>query len=205
MSDLVPCARCHRHIAADRATCPFCSVTIERPAISRLVARSARLSRVAMLAGVTACYTGTPSPSPPVRGDQAPPVAPTPPPDDTSAKPPVTGSGVIEGRLYDRDAQRGIAGILVMARRISDRDSHSTRTDATGSFSFANLPAGQYRVTVDHSGTSRPGMMDRVVDVVEGGVARTVFEVPVVERDPRRERSDPRMPYGAPPMRRRIT
>jgi hypothetical protein len=99
------------------------------------------------------------------------------PPRDTSARPaPVTGTGVIRGRVIGADT-----GLPLRRARVTLRPQHGrgeskmSVTDADGSFSFGDLPAGRYDIngskpryvdtTLGSRGPNRPG---RPVDLADG-------------------------------------
>jgi hypothetical protein len=219
MGELAPCPRCRRHIAVETVACPFCRGATQRSGVGKLLEHGARLSRAAVFGGAAACYTTTapapvpppppPPPNDPGPQDTAPPVEPPPPVDSQpqdagfSKPPPGTSSGALEGRLFNRNTQRGIAGVPVTASPESGGAQITTKTDANGNFAFANLPIGMYLVMLEFYEHPRKGPLQSRVNVSAGSVARTEFNVtPYV---PPSNPSNIPMPYGAPPARRRVT
>lgn len=114
---------------------------------------------------------GMPGPGP------SPGPGPGAPPRDPSARPaPVTGTGVIRGRVLGADTGLPLRRARVMLGEQRGRlEGRMTLTDADGVFSFVDLPAGRYDVRgskaryVDTSlgsrGPNRPG---RPVDLADG-------------------------------------
>src|SRR5688500_11520192 len=84
--ELLPCARCRRHIDSRASECPFCTAPSTR-VVRSLMQAGGRLSRAAIFAGTAACWTS----SQPVQ--EGPPAPPPPPPADAQEPPPPTGSG----------------------------------------------------------------------------------------------------------------
>lgn len=113
-------------------------------------------------------------PGPPATGPNPRPAAP---PRDSSARPaPVTGTGVIRGRVLGADTGLPLRRARVMLRpQAGSGEGRMTLTDADGTFAFTGLPAGRYDVHgskpryVDMSlgarGPNRPG---RPVDLADG-------------------------------------
>jgi protocatechuate 3,4-dioxygenase beta subunit len=63
--------------------------------------------------------------------------------------PPRTGTGVIRGRITERDTDLPVARMNVRLFRAGWTRSYDTRTDEQGRFAFTRLPAGQYRVSAE--------------------------------------------------------
>jgi carboxypeptidase family protein len=207
--DLIPCARCRRHVRADEPRCPFCALSRTPAAVSRptLVGR---LGRAAVFAGVAGCAP-TPPPQhvePPHDMHETPP--PPPPPDDTRppddghfAQPP-QGAAAIEGYITNA-AHQPMANVRVT---LSWPNTQATNmlTDAQGHYRF-DVTAGRYRISVEVEGDGNPRHgppppVIRDVEVAAGATQRADFQVnpppPYVDRGPCCK------PYGAPPARRRV-
>jgi len=71
------------------------------------------------------------------------------PPRDTR---PVTGSSVIRGRVIDASTGMPLRKAVVNIFSAEIRESRSTSTDADGRYQFADLPAGQFNISVNRAG-----------------------------------------------------
>ena len=72
MNDLIACSTCHRHVAIDESTCPFCGVGLGRREPRPPV--HGRLSRAAFFASATLATAACSSRSKPEAGGSAQPV-----------------------------------------------------------------------------------------------------------------------------------
>lgn len=166
-----------------------------------MLAVGGRLSRAAVFS-LAACSGGAQQtqvvqpPPPPPPSDAALPADTTqfatPPPDDQPATAEV---GVIEGAVvFGRSPGVGLR--VTLHGTGIDRN---TQTGPDGSFTFTDVPVGQYKVTLlpQHPSGSQ---QVRNVTVVAGMPVRVQYTIasPVPDRGPCCK------PYGAPPARRRI-
>lgn len=133
---LQPCERCHRHVSAAEASCPFCGQPITRtPSNVRRVV--AQLSRAAIFAGASACWTSA---------------APATTTSGGSATENRTGLGSIGGRVYQDNVP--VAGIPVFLEG-ADGSVRETISGPDGTYNFADVPAGQYHATTRTAPTAR--------------------------------------------------
>ena len=86
----------------------------------------------------------------PVRDPRQPPAAQMPPRDRAPA--PVTGTGVLSGRVVDAVTGRGVARARLRIQGGSRAPQSSTLSDDSGAFAFEKLPPGMYSVSADRSG-----------------------------------------------------
>lgn len=139
---------------------------------------------------------------PPVQSPlmEAPPVEPpTSPPDAAPIDSPVTstGTGSVQG-VVTNDSGARMPGIHVELVRTGAR--LATITDAAGRYVFQDVPAGNARIEVRVSDNPRQGPLIQEVTVVASTVA--ISNVTVIS--PRPNRTNVKMPYGAPPARQRL-
>lgn len=184
-----PCASCRRHVAAHERECPFCGA-----APAAVVARSAplagRLSRAAVFAGLTACWSGNDAVQ-----RQTP---PRPPPIDAPVAE-VTAwdtSAVLSGVVTEAGTRIPVANVTVELRDANGRVA-ATNTDDRGAYEFVSLAPGDYQLVLKYSGADAVGSTQQPVSVREIP-GRTDIALPMLRRAPIAK------PYGAPPARRRI-
>ena len=180
---LTSCGHCRRHVWTGEATCPFCGAAVASTLPRSFL--SGRFSRAAVFAGLASCS----GPSTPVNQPER-----TSQHDDRYDKTPAAGTGTVRGRVRDD------AGHPVASFKLSLGDDLAS-TDADGYFTFENVAPGEhflsYRVSRNprHSSASRPTL------VKAGAVSRVDIQLPPPALA---TPGSPKMPYGAPPARRRI-
>jgi hypothetical protein len=92
--------------------------------------------------------------------------AQTPPQRATTATPAPTGTGVIAGVLTAADKGTPVRKASVRLTRVAPGVSREVASDEEGRFVFADLPAGDYRLTA-----TRPGFLDTVYGARQPGSA----------------------------------
>jgi TonB-dependent receptor len=98
----------------------------------------------------------------------------------TLAAPGLAQAGTLDGRLIDRAGRQGLAG----ATALLQGTSRATQTREDGSFAFADLPQGRYRVVV-HSSQYQDAIGQ--VNVPDAGTARIDLEAVAITRRTRQE------------------
>jgi hypothetical protein len=194
------CSQCRRHFAAEPA-CPFCGTPAAQPTPRPLL--GGRFSRAAAFAGaaLAGCYTSnTPPQSPP----------PSPPNDQQQEQhvekfanppPPVTSGSSIQGVLTDSASSQPLANWPVSVTSVDQPPTMQPRTaqtDVNGHYAFVDLPPGNYVVQFGYNNHPRRPAPTRNVLVKEHEV-QTVDEQVYIPPP-----SNVPMPYGAPPVRRRV-
>lgn len=176
---LLPCPRCRRHVLVDDHACPFCG--------------TARWSRAAILAGalaLPACGGSTKPAAPPALVSNT--VEESPPPPGATA----TITGIVTNTRTNGPL---VSGYVILVG--PDGMQHRALTDETGRYELTGLAAGEYRLSSPPDGGRR-----RPEDEYAAGDRITVRPGETVEHDLATWKMDPRakMPYGAPPARRRV-
>jgi len=159
------------------------------------------MSRAAVFAGLSACWTSTkgpadppPPPPPPqtVPADAAVAQADEPPTPDAAANAPILG-----GVILDKFAKTPLASATVELHDAKGKVA-SVNADGSGRYAFADLVAGDYQLVVRYNTNYGVGSAQVPVSVRDRPQQVDV-PVPVTRRAPIPK------PYGAPPARRRIT
>lgn len=200
------CRECRRHFGTEPA-CPFCGTLVERRAAR--IGAPARMSRAAIFAALSGCYTsspppqGPPPPPPPPHEDQGPQQFATPPdtrpPDETA--PVASARGRIEGVVTASDGSGPMQQLHVQLSsteqppRIAQR---ATTTDASGHYAFDQLPPGQYLLEVGYRNHPRRPPPQRRITLAQDATQKVDVSYYIAPH------SNVPMPYGAPPARRRI-
>jgi hypothetical protein len=195
VSELRPCPACRRH-CRDDAACPFCGASLA-PAQARTAIASSRLSRAAIFAGAAfvapACSPSSHPASPPS----------TP---SNSASESRTATGRLSGTVTNTRTRLPAEGELIWIRAAPTEHppthpfERSTTTAADGTYTFDDLPPGEYVVVFPSMRRRNDDDNDRGTRVTIKRGEAAVLDRSIVVYDP----SDAKMPYGAPPVRRRI-
>lgn len=194
---LHPCTRCLRHVRVDATACPFCGEAIRRvaPAPSRRIAGP--MSRAAVFAGLTACWSGSSTPAqPPTPGSAAPADAqPADASDPDIVQSPGT-AGVLEGVVRDKWTNNPLPNVTVQLR---DQNGlvGAVNTNERGAYRFDRVAPGDYQLVVQFHTTDSGGSAQHPVTIFPTG-SRVDVTLPTYQRAPTPK------PYGAPPARRRI-
>jgi hypothetical protein len=185
MRRLVTCARCARHIDAGAEVCPFCATPNAAPSRPSRVVGS--LTRAAVFAGVTACWTGhSSSPDPVLPNAQG---------SDTAT------ASVVRGTLTRSDGAPAAGIAVTLAKLDGSSPVQSTRSDASGTYRFENVPPGRYQIVVDWRPRKKSGPPSQIIDVESRAPAVADFQL---QTPPPFDPSQIPAPYGAPPARRRV-
>jgi hypothetical protein len=184
VSVLRPCPACRRH-CRDDAACPFCGAALPTVTSRPAPASTGRLSRAAIFAGAALVA--------PACGPSTHPASTT----SNSAPDTRAGTGRLTGTLTNARTRLPAPDEGIGIRRGSFE--RTTTTAADGTYSFDDLPVGEYEIVF-------PGLHRRdddddrrtQVTIKRGEV--TVVDRAIVPYDP----NAAKMPYGAPPVRRRI-
>lgn len=185
---LEPCAHCRRHVAAHERECPFCGA-----AHTAVVVRGAplvgRLSRAAVFAGLTACWSGN---------DATQRQTPPPPPSDAAVAEvtPADSSASLSGVVTEAGTQIPVANVTVELRD-ADGQVAATNTDDRGAYELTSVAPGDYQLVLKYSTYDAVGSTQQAVSVREVP-GRVDIALPISHRAPVAK------PYGAPPARRRI-
>lgn len=180
---LHPCVQCRRHVADSDAACPFCDAARARPARPRARPLVGRISRAAVFAGLTACWTSSK------------PTAAEPAPGDPQVVDKVTPGepGMLSGVITDGN------GAPLPSATVELHDANgkvaAVNTNERGAYHF-NVPTGDYQLVLEYAGDDRGGTAQKPVTVR----ATTQLDVAL----PLWVRAPTPMPYGAPPARRRV-
>jgi hypothetical protein len=178
---LRPCPGCQRHIYADASSCTFCGVAVAAPVVREPSARVGRLSRALVFAGAIAA---APACGPAVRYE---------------ALPAAAANGAVKGHVVRHDGRPVAAYVTLYGQALRSvtggSDSMSVSAAGDGSFSFANVPPGHYRISVSGLGDSPE------LDVRAGSAAVIDLELDKPKPVDTRHMAKP---YGAPPARRRV-
>jgi hypothetical protein len=187
-----PCTTCQRHVVVGAQSCPFCNAKLDAPPVLVVRATGGRLSRAAIFAGVTlgGCWTST-TPSTP---------ATTPVEEQRSDQQHAASTGSIRG-VVRIEAGGNRAPHVEVTLRLADGSKRTTKSDERGEYHFDDVPAGRHLVSVkalDKAKGSANGTLDFDAMVVGGPAQINVF------LDLRPIPAPVKMPYGAPPVRRRV-
>jgi hypothetical protein len=100
---------------------------------------------------INKCPAPAPTPPPPVQPPVQPPVEPPPPPAPPPVEPPacavassLSGPLSIVGRVQDQATGSGLANWCITITEVSGLGSATAVTDASGNYSFAGVPDGEY-------------------------------------------------------------
>lgn len=195
---LQPCTRCHRHVRVDATACPFCAAPIHAAPRAPVRRVAGPLSRAAVFAGLTACWSSSSSTptQPPTPGSASPPDAQTAdaPSSDIVTRPGT--AGVLEGVVRDKNTNIPIESATVQLR---DQNGLvvATNTDERGAYRFEGVAPGDYQLVVQFHTTQSGGSAQYPVTVFPTG-SRVDVALPTYRAAPLPK------PYGAPPARRRI-
>lgn len=187
---LTPCPECRRHVAADDLRCPFCEVGDAGGVPRAIKMISGRWSRAAVFAGsalvAPACGPATTAPTE---------VKSPPLPEERAA---VTGSGRISGKVTGDRTGAPITGAIHFFDAANK--PYTATPDGNGDY-VLEVPPGTYTTHVPSRSHRRgPPMPPTVITtLVKAGETATV-NLTFPEYDPNRAK----MPYGAPPARRRV-
>ncbi|HEU0032026.1 MAG TPA: carboxypeptidase regulatory-like domain-containing protein [Kofleriaceae bacterium] len=210
MTELRACPSCHRHVAITERACPFCAASLA-PVAPRAMPRQ-RLNRLAVFTSATlassACWTSSTTvpqqtPPPPPNGSDEVHEVPTfsdPPPgpsDAGAAAVQPTGTAVIRGVLIGSRSRQPMPGVIVSVFEPPSARQNAT-TDATGTFTFTKLPAGDYRIVAGSEHPRRGFAAQAIVKLGNGETKQITMTY--AEPDP----NALPMPYGAPPARGRV-
>ncbi len=200
---LHPCTTCRRHVRVDARECPFCGAAQAAPSPRGAIPIVGTMSRAAVFAGLTACWTSNkgaadppppPPPPPTLPADaavaEADPATPDVPPDAPNA--PILG-----GTVIDKFAKTPLASATVELHDAKGKVA-SVNADGSGRYAFGTLVAGDYQLVVRYNTNYGVGSAQVPVSVRDRPQQVDV-PVPVTRRAPIPK------PYGAPPARRRIT
>lgn len=192
---LHPCSSCARHVAATAPVCPFCSAVLAPPAPPPTEPIVGRVSRAAVFAGLTACWTGNPPAKqpPPTDDKQVVDKDITKQNGDNQDTP--AGPVSITGVVTDGGTRSPLANVAVELRDANGQVA-ATNTDDTGKYQFAEIAPGDYQLVFKYGSSSAAGSAQRPV-AVRGVAERVDVALPLVRRAPIPK------PYGAPPARRR--
>jgi hypothetical protein len=180
---LRPCTGCARHVGIDERACPFCGFPQLEHARPPRISHAGRLSRAAVFAGLSACWTAS-SPEAVKTGENAHEQAP--------ATAPAIG-GVV--RIADGGVLRGV----VVQLYSGDKGLiASTTTDGRGEYAFAQLLPGKYQVGARYETAAQVGTAASELQPLADQPLRIDLSLVLVERMPQA------MPYGAPPRRTRV-
>jgi hypothetical protein len=180
---LEPCPTCHRHIADDEVHCPFCGAAhVERePRAMRMIA--GRWSRAAIFAGGALL---------------APACGSTPPSTTTGPTDISLSTGRIAGKATGDRTGAPIRGTVYFFDEAGK--SYAAAPDVNGDFTI-EVPPGTYKTSVPRPFQRRgPPLPDTVITTVVKAGATATVNLTFHEPDPDAQK----MPYGAPPARRRL-
>ncbi len=138
-----------------------------------------RFSRAAVFAGLASC--GGPDTS--VKA-----------PDGTSQT--AAGTGTVRGVVRDEAGDPVASFKLTLGGDLAS-------TNADGVYTFENVPAGEHFLYYNVSTNPRHGEEARTTLVKAGAVTRVDIQLPPPVPHKRPPPDSPKMPYGAPPSRRR--
>lgn len=155
----------------------------------RILPLAGRLSRAAVFAGLTACWSGNDAAQ-----RQAPP-PPPPLPADAAVTPP-SSTAALSGIVTEAGTKTPIANVTVELRDANGRVS-ATNTDERGAYELVTVTPGDYQLVLRYSSYDSAGSAQQPVSVRDVP-ARVDVELPLIRRAPIPK------PYGAPPARRRI-
>jgi hypothetical protein len=215
MSQLIPCEECRRHVVSTAAACPFCGFPRMSTPTSSLRVQVSRLSRAAVFAGMTSCWSSS-SPAPaPLPAEQTQTQTQTaqapafddrnaPYPDPRRAPTPRPDRASLVARFTDRSYQL----MPNLKIRIEGPESRTVTTGPDGIVIVENLLPGKYTVTVE----GRPGPdyapLVSELELTPGRVTPMGMlgeHMTNAEAAPKPiDRSACCKPYGAPPARRRV-
>ncbi len=185
-----PCASCRRHVAAGDRECPFCGAA-STPSAVRTAPLAGRLSRAAVFAGLTACWSSNDAAQP-----QTPP--PRPPPDAQVVDAEVASSSTaaLSGVVTEAGTRTPIANVTVELRDANGQVT-ATTTNERGAYELVTITPGDYQLVFRYSSYDSVGSAQQPVSVRDVP-ARVDIAIPLLRRAPIPK------PYGAPPARRRI-
>jgi hypothetical protein len=196
MSELVPCPTSRRHCRRD-APCPFCGAALPQIAARSPGAASGRLSRAAIFAGAAfvapACGSASSHPGP----------SSTPSNTATDSR---ASSGRLSGTVTNMRTRLPAPGEAIWIRSAPSEHppkhpfERSTMTADDGTYTFDDLPPGEYVVVFPSMRRRNDDDDDRGTRVTIKRGEAAVLDQAIVVYDP----SDAKMPYGAPPVRRRV-
>lgn len=181
---LHPCTSCRRHVRADADACPFCGGPQTTRTVVSGVPAVGRISRAAVFAGLTACWTSSRSTEP---------AAPPPPPPATDAAVVTEAEPLLTGAVFEKGTQRAIYDAVVELRDANGKVA-AVNTDMNGGYEL-DVPPGEYQLVVHVNDGSAVGSAQVPVSVRDSA-QHLVVEVPLLRRAPIPK------PYGAPPARR---
>jgi hypothetical protein len=183
---LTPCPGCRRHVATDDLRCPFCGVAHAGGVPRAIKMISGRWSRAAVFAGgalvAPACGPATTE-------------VKAPSPTEGAA---VTRPGRIVGKVTGDRTGAPITGAIQFFDAANK--AYTVTPDGNGDY-VLEVPPGTYRTYKPPPPRRRatPTPPTEITAVVKAGETATV-NLTFPEYDPHRAK----MPYGAPPARRRI-
>jgi len=195
---LQPCSRCHRHVRVDAAGCPFCGAHVAAIAAAPSRRIAGPLSRAAVFAGLTGCWSGSTTPTqPPAPGSASVPAdaqTADAPSSDIVQRPGT--AGVLEGVVRDKWTNNPLPNVTVQLR---DQNGlvGAVNTNERGAYRFDGVAPGDYQLVVQFHTSDSGGSAQHPVTIVPTG-SRVDVALPTYHRAP-----SPK-PYGAPPARRRI-
>jgi hypothetical protein len=189
-----PCLSCRRHVVVGAQRCPFCATTLDAAPLLVVRTTSRRLSRAAVFAGVSlgGCWTSS-APSTP---------STTPVIEEHHEQAPVAAAGSIRG-VVRIEAGGNRAPNVKVTLRLADGSVRTTETDAHGAYGFDDVPEGRHVVSVPALGGSKRKGSDgtHAFDAIVAGGPATQIDV-FLDLQP--IPAPVKMPYGAPPVRRRV-
>lgn len=193
------CGECRRHVVANEIACPFCGAAIERGTPTR--ARLGKVTRAAVFASLSACWSSSPAPTTPTgggtvsnrgagSGSQT---------DDITIPTPQPGMASIGGICLDSATGQPLAGVNVEIIPGVGADKRGTKSDSRGRYAVDNLPPGDWNVRFwGPRDAQRMAPPSQFVTLEAGDTRRIDGNVD------NRDWSNVPMPYGAPPARRRV-
>lgn len=148
------------------------------------------MSRAAVFAGLSACWTST---------STAPSQPPPPPPADAAGsaveRPPTDGQS-LAGKVVDARTRNPLSSVVVDLRDEHGRVAQ-THTDDVGRYRFDSIAQGNYQLVFSYSTGVEVGTWQQPV-VVGDRPAEVDIALQLLRRAPTPK------PYGAPPARRRV-
>jgi hypothetical protein len=160
-----------------------------------------KVGRAAIFASASACWTSTTSgpPNTPVRNGVASEGSGSAQTDEVLIPAPGTGFASIGGIATDSATGQPLANVNIQIYPESGQGTQWAKSDAQGHYAVTDLPPGKYGL--QFKGPGDPGRMAPETHYVELRAGdRKRLDAPVDNRD----WSNIPMPYGAPPMRRRV-